>query len=383
MSDDMSADQMSTNYRPSGAAKLSPVPKPVTKSRSAAWTQPEHGTGRIKCLVWDLDNTLWDGILLENDQVELRPGIVAVIRRLDERGILHSIASRSDRELALAKIAELGLADYFLYPQINWNAKSASLEAIAAALSIGLDAVAFIDDQPFERDEVAHALPQVLCLDVDMALDLPGLPAFTPRFITADSRHRRQMYRNNIIRDEAEQQFSGAPVQFLAELKMLFSIGRVSEVDLHRAEELTLRTNQLNTTGYTYDYEQLSILRRSPDHLLLIAGLEDKYGPYGRIGLALVECQTNIWTIKLLLMSCRVISRGVGTVLLAHIMGLARQAGVRLLAEFVPNGRNRQMLVTYRFAGFQIAGKEGDRVTLEHTLSEIPQHPDYIQVKIE
>ena len=92
-----------------------------------------------------------------------------------------------------------------------------------------------------------------------------------------------------------------------------------------RAEELTVRTHQLNTTGYTYSYEELDELRHSPDHLLLIAGLDDVFGSYGKIGLSVVELGPQSWTIKLLLMSCRVISRGVGTVMLTHIMKLAKR----------------------------------------------------------
>ena len=78
----------------------------------------------MKCLVWDLDNTLWDGVLLEDAQVSLRPEVPGILRALDERGILHSIASRNDRAIAMEKLREFGLADYFLWPQINWNPKS-------------------------------------------------------------------------------------------------------------------------------------------------------------------------------------------------------------------------------------------------------------------
>src|SRR5690606_34437348 len=99
--------------------------------------------GRIKCVVWDLDNTLWDGILLEDAQVTPRPHVVEHIRRLDRMGVLHSIASKNDPDTALAKLRELGLEELFLYPQIGWNAKSDSVRHIAKALNLGLDAFAF------------------------------------------------------------------------------------------------------------------------------------------------------------------------------------------------------------------------------------------------
>jgi FkbH-like protein len=113
---------------------------------------------------------------------------------------------------------------------------------------------------------------------------------------------------------------------------------------------------------------------------LLIAGLDDHYGTYGRIGLALVDCQPGLWTLKLLLMSCRVMSRGVGSVLLADIMRRAKAAGARLRAEFIPNGRNRQMLITYRFAGFREVQQRAELSVLEHDLADIPPDPAYVQV---
>ncbi|MCC7361287.1 MAG: HAD-IIIC family phosphatase [Anaerolineales bacterium] len=335
----------------------------------------------IKCLVWDLDDTLWQGILLEDRQVSLRPGIAALIRALDERGILQSIASRNDAAQARAQLEAFGLAEYFLYPQINWNAKSASVRAIAQALNLGLDSLAFIDDQPFERDEVAAACPEVLCLDAAETASLLERPAFTPRLITEDTRRRRRMMLSSIARDQAEADFAGPPAAFLATLGMVLTIERAAESDLQRAEELTLRTNQLNTTGYTYDYAQLNALRQSPDHQLLIAGLDDKYGTYGRIGLALVECRPAVWTLKLLLMSCRVMSRGVGSLLLAYILRGAQAAGVRLRAEFIATDRNRPMLITYRLAGFREIAPEAGVALLEHELAFIPPDPPYVVVR--
>jgi FkbH-like protein len=334
----------------------------------------------IKCVVWDLDNTIWDGILLEDTAVTLRPGIVNILKTLDERGILHSIASRNDHAAAMSQLAQFGLADYFVYPQINWQAKSHSVAAIAKALNIGLDALAFIDDQPFEREEVAYALPDVLCLDSDLTGEILQMAAFTPRFITADSRQRRQMIVSNMAREAAEASFDGPAESFLAELGMVFTIDQAQEADLQRAEELTIRTNQLNATGYTYSYEELLAFSRSEDHLLLMATLTDKFGTYGRIGLTLIEQHPAVWKIKLLLMSCRVMSRGVGSILLSHIMQLARQAGVVLQAEFIANDRNRMMFVTYRLAGFQAVQEDDGHYLLQHDLDQIADFPDYVAV---
>jgi len=339
--------------------------------------------GSIKCVVWDLDHTVWDGILLEDAEVRLRPGIREAIQALDGRGILHSIASRNDRGTALAKLRELGLLEYFLYPQIHWGPKSGSVERIAKDLNIGLESIAFVDDQPHERDEVAFSLPQVFCLDAAEAHRLPEMPELTPRFVTEDSRQRRRMYQADIERNQAEEEHAGAQEDFLATLGMRFSIAPAREEDLKRAEELTVRTHQLNTTGYTYSYDELDAFRRSPEHLLLVASLEDRYGTYGKIGLALLERGREAWTVKLLLMSCRVMSKGVGTIFVHHILDRARRAGVKLRAEFVSTDRNRMMLVTYKFAGFKEIERRGEVAVLENDLAHIQPFPGYVEVMVE
>jgi FkbH-like protein len=336
----------------------------------------------VKCLVWDLDNTLWDGTLLENDDVKPFPEAVAALKALDERGILHSIASRNDYGAAMAKLAEFGLSDYFLCPQIGWDPKSASVKAIATDLNIGIDTLAFIDDQPFEREEVAFALPEVLCLDAAEVAGLADRAEFIPKFVTEDSRNRRLMYRADGERKVAETAFDGVQEAFLESLGMHFDITEATEDDLQRAEELTLRTNQLNTTGYTYSYTELDAFRRSDGYLLLTSSLEDRYGPYGTIGLALVEKRDDAWVIKLLLMSCRVMSRGVGTIVINHIKRLAAAAGVRLLAEFVQTDRNRMMYVSYRFNRFSEVERRDSFILFEADLSAIPADPPYVRVTV-
>ena len=336
----------------------------------------------IKCVVWDLDNTLWKGILLEDDKVELRPEVAKIIKTLDERGILNSVASKNDHAYAIATLKELQLLDYFLYPQISWSSKVVGIQTIANSINIGLDAIAFVDDQAFERDEISHALPMITCLDAAHLDDLLDMPEMMPRFITEDSKARRLMYANDIRRKQMEEEFVGPKEEFLATLGMRFTIEPAQAEDLKRAEELTVRTHQLNSTGYTYSYEELDAFRQSDKHLLLVGSLEDKYGSYGKIGLTLVECLPDCWNIKLLLMSCRVMSTGVGTVMINHIRKLAQTRGVRLSAEFLPTERNRMMYVTYKFAGFREVEKRYGLVRLENDLESVPAFPDYIRVSV-
>ena len=351
-------------------------------------TKPEKQSDRqdarktIKCVVWDLDNTLWDGVLLEDERVSLKNNVINIIKTLDNRGILQSIASKNEQAKAIAKLEEFGLHKFFLYPQINWNSKADSIKKIARSINIGTDTIAFIDDRLFELEEVKFSHPEVLCFDAACLDRLLDLPEMNPRFITEDSKIRRLMYLSDIERDRLESEFVGPQEEFLATLDLHFTISSAREEDLQRAEELTVRTNQLNTTGYTYSYEELNRFRQSDRHKLLIASLSDKYGTYGKIGLALVECQDSLWTIKLLLMSCRVISRGVGTVMLNYIIEQAKENNVRLCAEFVSNNRNRMMHISYKFAGFKEIEKVGEIAVLENDLTRIQPLPKYMKIKI-
>lgn len=335
----------------------------------------------IKCVVWDLDDTLWNGVLAE-ESVVLRPDAREVVKTLDSRGILQSVASRNEHEHAMAQLDTFGLADYFLMPQINWGAKSESVQALADRLNIALDSFAFVDNDPFERAEIGFAHPAVRLIDgAGPLLDVLGLPGMMPRFITEDSKRRRLMYGEEFSRRAQEESFEGPAGAFLATLDMRLGIAPMAREDLRRAEELTERTHQLNSTGYTYSYEELDRLRLSADHLLLVADLKDRFGRYGRIGLVLVERRPECWVLKLLIVSCRVMSRGVGAVLLGDVMRRARETGVRLRAEFRDTGRNRVMNVTYRFAGFRPVGGAGGVAIFEHDLKQIPAVPDYVTVE--
>jgi FkbH-like protein len=305
----------------------------------------------VKCLVWDLDGTVWDGTLLEDRDVRLRAGVLETIKTLDERGIVHSVASHNEESDALARLAELGLADYFLRPRIGWSAKSVLLDQVAERLRLHPGALAYVDDRRYQLDEVRSARPEIRCYPADAVLRLPRLPEFSPP-ATGNGCSRRQMYLSQHRREDDEEAFTGPRQEFLDGLGTVLTIGPAGKDDLARAEELTVRTHQLNTTGRTYSRAGLAALRRSPDHLLLMVAMRDRYGDSGQVGLALLHIAEEVWTLRLFLLSCRVLGRGIGEALLAHVLRLARRAGAVTRAEFVPNDRNRVMLVTLRFAGF-------------------------------
>ncbi|MFA6471555.1 MAG: HAD-IIIC family phosphatase [Candidatus Latescibacterota bacterium] len=338
-------------------------------------------TRQVKCVVWDLDETLFEGVLLEGGALRLRDGVAVVVKELDRRGILQSVASRNDHDHAIERLESFGISEYFLFPQIHFGNKSESIQIIAKTLNIGIDTLAFVDDQAFERDEVSSLFPEVLCIDAADIGTILEMACMMPRFVTEDSANRRRMYIDDNERAVAEEHFEGPREEFLSGLNMRFSINLARQDDLKRAVELTERTNQLNATGRTYGYDELDELRTSPGHLLYICSLDDRYGSYGRIGLALVEKGESAWTIRLLLMSCRVMSRGVGAILLNHIIRKSREAHKPLHADFVETGRNRMMYVTYRFTGMREIERTGDVCLLELPEdSPAPGFPDYVEV---
>jgi methoxymalonate biosynthesis protein len=306
----------------------------------------------VKCLVWDLDNTLWQGTVLEGDQVRLPDVVREVIVELDARGILQSVASKNDHEIAWEHLEHLGIAEYFVLPQIGWGPKSDSVRRIADRLNFAHHAIAFIDDQPTERAEVSFHLPEVRCYPAQRASTLPQLPEFSPAVTTVDSRHRRQIYQIGFRRDAERAEFTGPDEEFLRSLELVMRIGRATEAELSRVEELTVRTSQMNATGVHYSATTLRGLLADPRHDVLIVTLADRFGPHGAVGIMLLDKYPGVWHLKLLTTSCRVISFGAGSTILNWLINQAAVARVHLVADFRGTDRNRMMEITYRFAGF-------------------------------
>ena len=306
----------------------------------------------VKCLVWDLDNTLWQGTLLEDGEVRLADDIREVVRTLDARGILQSISSRNDHDHAWQRLEALGVAEYFVLPKIGWGRKSDAVREIASQLKFALTTIAFVDDQPAERAEVGHELPDVRRYPAEQVLSLPSLPEFSPAAVTVDARRRRQMYQAGFRREAEQAAFRGPDEDFLRSLELELEIRRADGEDLSRVEELTLRTSQMNATGVHYPDETLRALLADPAHEVLVTTLTDRFGPHGAVGVILLHTGGPAWHLKLLATSCRVVSFGAGAVILNWLADQAARAGAHLVADFRRTERNRMMEVAYRFAGF-------------------------------
>jgi FkbH-like protein len=310
-------------------------------------------TKKIKCVVWDLDNTLWNGILIEGDKVAIQPQVLQLLKQLDERGILMSIASKNDHASAWEKLKQLGVTEYFLYPQINWMPKSASINTIAERLNIGLDTFAFIDDNPFELDQVGGALPTVVCVDTK---DIPTLFA-DPRFqgsTSAESRRRRQFYQEAIAREDAQEEFGSNYIGFLSSCGIALEIAPYSPEDSERVAELVQRTNQLNFSGHKYSRAELDEVLSDVQLEKYVLKSSDNYGSYGTVGFSIVEHRVGAIHVQDFMLSCRVQGKFIEQAFFHHLFEHHNpQAANELWVNFHSTPRNKPAHQVLQSLGFQ------------------------------
>jgi len=280
---------------------------------------PSTDKARIKCVVWDLDNTLWNGILVETgvESLTLKPGIRDVLRTLDERGILHSIASKNNPDEAMEALRHFQIDGYFLCPQISWQPKSAAMAAVARELNIGLDSLLFVDDSQFEREEVAAVHPQVRTLNAEEYGGLPDMKGCQVP-VTDEGRERRKMYQLEAKRQETAQAFGEDYLEFLRHCQIQLLIDPLSKENLARVHELTQRTNQMNFSGTRYDRDVLSKILDTPWLHTYVLTCEDRFGSYGIIGFSIVDSREPRMTD--LMFSCRVQSKRVEHAFLGYLL---------------------------------------------------------------
>jgi FkbH-like protein len=300
---------------------------------------------KIKCIVWDLDHTLWDGIQVEDglEGLKLKQEIPEILRALDERGILHSIVSKNDHDTAIQALKHFGIDDYFLCPQISWGPKSEGIAAIAQQISIGKDTLLFVDDSEFERSEVKAVHPEVRTLDAREYRNIPEMKECQVT-VTQESRERRKMYQVEAKRQNIAEGFGSDYLAFLRHCEMKLQIQPMTLGNLDRVHELTQRTNQMNFSGARYDREVLKCILISPDLAGYVLSCEDRFGTYGIVGFSIVDGREPRMTD--LMFSCRVQSKRVEHAFLGHIIRKYIQstgrdffANYRKTAKNAPSGR--------------------------------------------
>jgi len=296
----------------------------------------------LKLVVWDLDGTLWDGVLLEGAVPHLRQGVTDVLMALDERGVLLSIASANEYDLVLPHLIRLEIDHYFLAPEIHFGEKDSSLKRISDRLGVRLTEMAFIDDEPFERALVQEKLPGVQTFDASEILSLAchlRLPKKTSTFEGGNRRHlistelSRAIERTSYPNDES----------FLANSRMKFLGRRATLADRSRIHELATRANQMNATGHTVGVDHIDEAFSDPTCEVVVANMSDRFGDYGLIACAIMRHKGAMSSVEGLWISCRVSRRGVASAMFTWMGCRALAHGAQnITVMYRPNGRNRQ-----------------------------------------
>ena len=302
--------------------------------------QSAEKTKKIKCVVWDLDNTLWDGVLVEDgpEKLKLRPDIAQTIRTLDDRGILHSIASKNNRDEAMKLLEQFQIDEYFLCPQISWQPKSESIRTIAQQLNIGIDSLLFVDDSEFELEQVQAACPGIRVLNALQYRTLSEMKECQVP-VTAESRERRKMYQVEAKRQDMAAEFKSDYLAFLRDCQIQLWIRPMTEENIERVHELTQRTNQMNFSGNRYDRDVLKTVLATSHLDTYVLSCEDRFGSYGVVGFSIVDRREPRMTD--LMFSCRVQSKRVEHAFLAYIMKTyIRESGKDFRANYRKTPRN-------------------------------------------
>jgi FkbH-like protein len=308
---------------------------------------------KVKCVVWDLDNTLWDGVLIEDGESKLRlkPGIREVIEELDRRGILQSVASKNNASDAMNVLKSLNLAEYFLFPQISWNPKSESIASIVQQMNLGAESVLFIDDSSFELEQVQTVLPEVRVVRAEEYRKLLSRPDFDVP-VTEESANRRKLYQLENTRQTIQKSFGEDYKAFLGHCDIRMTLSAMTTENLERVHELTQRTNQMNFSGNRYDRARLAELLQSLHLDTYVIKCQDKFGSYGVVGFAIIDKREPRLTD--LMFSCRIQAKRVEHTFLAYIIDkYTSQTQPAFFANYRRTSRNEPSGRVFTDLGFQ------------------------------
>lgn len=316
---------------------------------------------RAKCIALDLDGTLWGGVVGEDGTggIELAMSKEGArfhdfqkrLLDLKNEGVLLAVVSKNNPEDALDAIRnhpDMVLREKdFVAVKANWDPKSLNLRNLARELNIGLDSFVFIDDNPVEREAVKIALPEVKVPDFpkdtsDLERFAVGLAGryFPILRMTAEDRGKTEQYRTENKR-ESLRKSSATLEDYLASLEMKLTVREIQEEDVPRAAQLTQKTNQFNLTARRYTEGDIRRMMGSPDWRIWTGTLEDRFGDYGKVILAIAEIKGKVARIDEFLMSCRVMGRNVEADFLREIEGSLAKMGVEKVAgEYVPTQKN-------------------------------------------
>lgn len=359
-------------------------------------------SGRVKkCLVLDLDNTLWGGVIgddgvngiiigNETPQAEAYTEFQKYCKALKQRGIILAVCSKNDIDTAKSGFSHpdsvLSVKDFTVFCA-NWEPKNLNIRRIAQEINIGLDSLVFIDDNPAERAIVRETVPEVCVPEVSpddvfsyiQAIEINGY--FDTVSISEDDKKRSETYRQNSKRQELEKTSANYD-DFLQSLNMEAEIMPFSEVYYDRIAQLTNKTNQFNLTTRRYTLADIRAISESNKFITLYCRLKDRFGDNGVISLVIAEKDNDNLNIILWLMSCRVLRRGIENLMINCLMKEAEKAGCRKVTGYYfrtkKNGMTAEM---YKNFGFKLASHDGENSTWEIMTGDFRPMKNFISVK--
>jgi FkbH-like protein len=329
-----------------------------------------------KCLVLDLDNTLWGGVVGDDGVQNLILGrdhpvgeaflnFQQYVKDLQRRGVILAVCSKNDPENAKEGFSHpdsvLKVEDFSAF-KANWNPKSESIREIATELNIGLDSLVFLDDNPAERALVADQLPEVAVPEVGS--DVSGFAAaleheryFELNKVVQDDLNRSAYYSSNAQRDALQSGFRNYG-EFLASLEMAAEIAPFSPVYLERITQLINKTNQFNLTTRRYTIAEVEAASQDPAFVTLYGRLADKFGDNGLVSIIIGSIRGETLEMDLWLMSCRVLKREMELAMFDGLVEQCQARGIRrIIGVYIPSKKNSMVAEHYSGLGFTPAGE--------------------------
>ena len=334
-----------------------------------------HGKFK-KCLILDLDNTVWGGIIGDDGIENIQIGDLGIgkafselqlwVKQLKQRGVIIAVCSKNDEKTAKEPFEKhpdmvLRLSDIAVF-FANWNNKVDNIRNIQSILNIGFDSMVFLDDNPFERNMVRTHIKEIT------VPELPEDPAeyldfirrqnlFETASFTNEDDQRTLQYQQEAERVNAQHHFTDER-EFLKSLNMVSRVEPFNTFNTPRVAQLTQRSNQFNLRTIRYTEEDIQRIAKDPDYLNLAFSLEDKYGDYGLISLIIMRKQSvSSLIIDTWIMSCRVLKRNMEEFVLNNIVSNASERGFSSIAgEYIPTQKNNMVKDHYKNLGFRSEG---------------------------
>lgn len=317
--------------------------------------------GKIKLVLWDLDDTFWEGTLSEGEVKEV-PENLRLVKELTDRGIVNSVCSKNDREKALLRLERMGVRELFVFPSINWEPKGERIRELILDMKLRDENVLFLDDNPVNLNEARFYSPGLMTAGPE---ELSTLHAWIEETPASDTGHKRlASYRVLETKREARQK-SGSNEEFLMDSNVKVKLRRDCEQELDRIAELIGRTNQLNYTKKRIGREETRALLADPEADCGCVTVRDKYGDYGIVGFFAVRGKK----LEHFLFSCRTLGMGVEQYVYAALgspeLTVDGEVAVQLRPDYAPPWINQERELSQEGRQSLSEGKEKLRILMK------------------